>query len=102
MTNRKVGDVIFQGTDEEIAYSMTTTNWGSDPTDVVVKAYDISSASRVDVTATVLSGSASVTGDVITLPKLKALTAGTPYRIEVKFTSGGNIYEPYVVVIGEY
>jgi hypothetical protein len=87
-----------QGADEQIIYSLTTTAWGSTPTNVTVKAYDLTNASA-DVTATVLSGAASVTGDVITLPTLKSLTAGRIYQIEVLFTAGGSIFElPFVVV----
>jgi hypothetical protein len=87
-----------QGADEQIVYSLTTTNWGSSPTNVTVKAYDLTD-SNTDVTSTVLSGSASVSGDVITLPTLKSLTAGRIYQVEVLFTAGGSIFElPFVVV----
>lgn len=74
------------GEDEAITFTLTTTNWGSSPTSpsMVVKTSE-----GADVTATVTSGSASVSGDVITLPKISGLTAGTLYRVEVKFTTGG-------------
>lgn len=88
-----------QGVEESIAYSVTTTPWGSSPSSVVVKAYNITSGARTDVTSTVMpAGSASVVGDVITLPNLTALTADYVYRVEVKFTSGSNIYETYFIV----
>ena len=80
---------LYQGADEQIVYSLTTTNWGSSPTSVSVKAYDVSN-DYADVTATVLSGSASVSGDVITLPKVGSLTRGHVYRIEVQFTVAGS------------
>jgi len=84
-----------QGADESIGYKITTTVWGSTPTSVSAKAYDESSADR-DVTATVFpTNTPSVAGDVITLDALVSLTAHHTYRIEVKFTSGGNIYECY-------
>ena len=36
-----------------------------------------------------LYGSATVSGDTITLPKLSSLVRGNNYRVEVAFTSGG-------------
>lgn len=102
MTTRKVGSTLYQGNDEEIVYSLTTTAWGSTPTSVSVKAYEISTGARTDVSSTVLSGTASVNGDIITLPVLKSLTAGNVYRVEVKFTSGSNVYEPYFDILAEY
>jgi len=101
MTDRLVAK-LKQGTDESIVYSITTTLWGSSPTSVEVKAYDVTGGIRTDVSATVLSGSASTVGDVITLPAVTGLTAGKAYRIEVKFTSGGNTFEPYIEIEAEY
>ena len=91
---------IVQGIDEEIVYTLTTTPWGPTPIGVSVKAYDMSDP-WTDVTATVLSGSASVVGDIITLPILESLTEGKRYRIEVKFTAGGNIFEAWFEVGAE-
>jgi hypothetical protein len=92
--------LLHQGEDEQIAYQITTTPWGSSPTSVAVVAKDVS-ANYADVSATVLSGTASATGDVITLPLLKSLTRDHIYRIEVKFTCSGNVFECYVLVLGE-
>lgn len=92
-----------QGVDEKIAYKITTTPWAASPTSVVVKAYDITvDGVRTDATSTVLSGSASVNGDVITLPLLQALTYGKTYRVEVQFTVAGNLFETYFIVKAEY
>ncbi len=88
---------LEQSADEEIIYTLTTTPWGSSPTNVAVTAYDESR--RTLVTATVFpANSPSVNGDVITLSPLKSLVKGHIYRVEVKFSSGGNIYEPYFKV----
>ncbi len=90
---------LYQGEDESIAYSLTTTPWGSSPTSIVVTAFELDGT---DVSSTVLSGSASVTNDVITMPAIVSLTDGKVYRIEVKFTdSDGNIWEPYFYVNGQ-
>jgi len=91
---------IVQGVDEEVVYMLTTTPWGSAPIGVSVKAYDMSDP-WTDVSATVLSGSPSVSGDVITLPILKSLTEGKRYRIEIKFTAGGNVFEAWFEVGAE-
>jgi hypothetical protein len=86
-----------QTTDEQIVYSITTTNWGSDPSSVSVKAYNVSG--NADVTAAVFpTNSPSVADDVITLSPLKSLVKGNTYRIEIKFTSGDNIFECYFLV----
>ena len=99
---RKISNDIYQGKDESIAYEITTTSWGSDPTGVEVKAYEINDGVYTDVSATVLDGSpAAVSGDVITLPLLKSLTINKKYRIEVKFSSGGSVFEPWFYVICE-
>lgn len=92
---------LKQGVDEQIAYTLTTTPWGSTPTAVAVAAYDITDGTRTLVTSTVLSGSASVSGNVITTPVVKSLTAGYVYRIEIKFTSSGNIFEAYLILNAE-
>ena len=101
MTDRLIGK-YYQGDDEAIIYSVKTTSWGSNPTNVVVKAYEVTGGIRTDVTDTVLSGSASTVGDVITLPAVTGLTAGKGDRIEVKFESGGNTFEPYIEIQAEY
>jgi hypothetical protein len=47
------------------------------------------------------SGSASVVGNVINLPVMKAVTAKHVYRLEVKFTSAGNKVECWGYILGE-
>ncbi len=95
-----IEDVQKQGVDEEIVYTITTTPWGSSPTSPSAVVKDLSDDS--DVTSTVMpAGSASAAGDVITLPVLKALTYGSRYRVEVKFTVSGNILECWFEVRAE-
>jgi len=91
----------YQGKDESIPYSITTTPWGSSPASISVTAWDVSAGAYTDVTATVIPGSASAVGDVITLPNLLSLTQGHKYRIEVKFTCSGKIFECYFYVWAE-
>jgi hypothetical protein len=90
---------IYQGSDEIIAYTLTTTPWGSSPSSptVVIKSLpDLS-----DTSVTNLNGAPSVLGDVITTPAVKSLTAGTRYRLEIKFTISGNVFETYCIIIAE-
>ena len=97
-----VEGVQHQGVDEKIAYKITTTPWASTPVIVDVMAYDITDGDRTDVTLTLLTGAASVLGDVITTPIVQPLAVDKLYRIEVKFTSGGNTLEFFFVVKSEY
>ena len=93
---------IVQGEDEIITYDLTTTPWGSSPTNVTVKVYDITDGAETDVTTTIIpTGEASVSGDVITLPPLRAMTVGHRYRAEIKFTAGGNTLEAYCIIEAE-
>jgi hypothetical protein len=83
-----VEGVQTQGTDEKVTYSINTTNWGvTAPTSpsMVVKAM----STGTDVTATVTTGSMSVSGAVITLKPIFGLSVGEGYRVEVQFTGGG-------------
>ena len=89
---------IHQGEDEQIAYTLTTTPWGSDPSS---PALTIKDADGEDVTGDYTSGSASASGDVITMPTILDLVAGVQYRLEIKFTSGGNVLEAWAEMRGE-
>jgi hypothetical protein len=90
-----------QGVDEIIAYTLTTTPWGSSPSSVSVVVYDVTTGARTDVTSVVMpTNSPSATLDVITLSPLKLLTAEHIYRVEVKFTCSGNAFEAYCIVEG--
>ncbi len=98
MTSRQtIERGLVQGEDEQVIFSITTTPWGSDPASVTVVAKDVDD-DYADVSATVLFGSPSVSGDVITLPTLKSLTAGKQYRIEVKFTVSSNVLEAFFFI----
>lgn len=90
-----------QGVDEEISYQLTTTPWGSTPSSISVTVYNITSG-KTDVTSTVMpTNSPSPSGDVITLSKLKLLDAGNTYRVEIRFTCSGNVFETFAIVHGQ-
>ena len=94
---------LYQGADEQVNYSLTSTPWGSTPTSVVAKIYLIDSGTYTDYSTTCFGATTStVTGDVISLPTVQNIVSGNRYRMEVKFTdSGGNIWEPYVIIEGQ-
>lgn len=94
---------IKQGVDEIIAYTLTTTPWGSSPSSVAVVVKDVTKGETLtDVTNTVMpTNSPSVSGDVITLSPLKLLTVDHKYRVEVKFTCSGNVFEAFAHVLAE-
>ncbi|MEK6323614.1 MAG: hypothetical protein AABN33_18390 [Acidobacteriota bacterium] len=91
-----------QGVDEKVPYKITTTPWGTGPAAVSVVVKKLGASGTTDVTSTVMpSGAPSVAGDVITLPKLQSLAAGSSYRVEVKFDVGGSTLEAYFFVDAE-
>ena len=92
---------LWQGADEEIAYGLTTTNWGSSPSSPAVVLYSYSGGTYTDVSSTCLSGSASVSGDVITTPVVKSLEVDTKYRLEIKFTISSTVYETWAWINGQ-
>jgi len=93
-----------QGEGETIVYTLTTTKWGSDPTSPVPKVYTLlpnrtDQAIDADVTSTVMpSGSATVSGDIITWPAMTSLTMGRTYRFEMQFTISGNVFEAFAII----
>lgn len=89
---------LYQGEDETIAYVLTTTPWGSTPTSVSVV---LKNSAGTDVSSTNLSGAASVSGDNITTPAVISLTAGAQYRLEIKWTSSGNVFEAFAEIYAE-
>ena len=87
----------YQSDDENIVYTITTTNRVTSPSSPTAVVYDV--GTDTDVSSTVMpSGSHSVSGDIITLKGLTALTAGHTYRVEVKYTAGSSTYENYFIV----
>jgi hypothetical protein len=75
------------------------SNIASSPTSPTNAATDITDdESESDVSGTVLSGSASVAGDVITSQLVSSLTAGQDYRIAYTFTLSGNTLGAYFIL----
>ena len=79
-----------QGIDETIVYTVTTTPWGSLPTAPDAAAFERVNGKWLDRTAAIMTGVATKSGDVITLPPIAGLAEGHVYRIIVGFTIDDN------------
>lgn len=88
-----------QRPDERVAYQVTLDDTYPSPASPVCALYDLSDDS--DVTSTKLSGSPDITGQVFTSPLVIELVAGRSYRLEFQFVSGGNTFEPYLIIKGK-
>jgi len=95
------GSPFYQGEDEIIARGVTVpTTWGTATfSNIANKLYEDPEGDNTDVSATNLSGVSTASGQVITTQSVGSLTAGTDYRLEVKFdTSEGNTMEFYMII----
>lgn len=88
------------GRNEVVGFTHTTT-WGSSPSSVSNALYDITEGRLEDVSASKLTGSPSVAGNVITTSQVTGLEPGHVYRLELRFTVGGNTFEPFLIINGE-
>lgn len=91
-----------QRPDERVAYQVTLDSSYASPGTPVCALWDITDADTpVDVTSSKLSGSAGIVGQVFTSPLVISLVAGNKYRLEFQFVSGGNTFEPYLIINGK-
>lgn len=90
-----------QGANEQVAYAITTTPWGSSPSSATFKLYDITADAWEDVTTAKTSGSVGTSGNVITSPLVISLVAGRLYRGVFQFVASGNTFEAWVEILGE-
>ena len=93
-----------QGSNEQIAYKITVpTSWGTATLSSLTSVlYEDPDGANTDVSATKISGSTTASGQVITTGLVKLLTAGTKYRLEVKWTSSeSNVLEAYAIIFAQ-
>lgn len=95
-----VEGLLTQGVDERITYTIDSTPWGDDPTSPTAVIKDEQDSFN-DVTGTVATGSASANGNIISTPEIYNLSAGKIYRVEVKFSIGGNTLEAFFRIKAE-
>lgn len=80
----------------EITYSTDTVSYGGSPSGITVTATNLSTGK--DVSAYVLTGSASVSGDVITWPTIQDLVKGQQYAVDIAFVCNGQTYKDRLVI----
>ena len=99
-TDRKIVESeLYMGPAEQIAYTLTTTPWGSSPSSVACALYD---SAGDDVTSShQISGSASASGDTITSWVLGSIDANEAYKFVWTFTISSNIEVAWADVIGQ-
>lgn len=91
-----------QRPDERVAYQVTIDASYASPGTPVCALFDITDSSApTDVTSTKLSGSPGIVGQVFTSPLVIQLIAAHKYRLEFQFVSGGNTFEPYLIINGK-
>ncbi len=93
-----------QGADEKIAYVLTVpTSWGTATlTGLSSVLWEDPDGDNTDVSETKLSGSTTASGQVITTPLVRLLTAGKKYRLDVKFDpSESNTLGPYAIIFAQ-
>lgn len=107
VTREIVESPVPQGVDEIIAYKLNTAQWGGSastpPSSPAVVVYDVTDGDFTDVTNTVMSTNTPSVVDVfyIQLSVLELLTTKKKYRVEIKFTISGNVFEAFVFVNAE-
>lgn len=90
-TNRKFRESpIPQGADEEIAYILTTTPWGSSPTSPVVS---IMVKGGIHDSKLLSTSVCTVSDDTITTGRVKGLQSKATYELQIRFTINSNVFE---------
>jgi len=101
-TSLQLGHLRVQGAGETIIYVLDVSSRAISPTTPsVTKVVDLETGS--DVKATVMpTGTASVSGNNVTLPALKSLTVGRTYRVHFTYVKGSETFESTIVVRCNY
>ncbi len=85
---------------ESLTYSFDTADYGGTPTVSSVTAQNLTTGKTV--TSQILTGSASVSTDTITLPAIGSLIKHNLYAVDVAFTCNGQDYVRRLKVMVEY
>jgi hypothetical protein len=94
------GFTVRQRPLEAIVYSIATTEWGSSPSSVTMTLSDVTDPEPVDVSADCLSGTATVSGNVILLPAVKDLVKEHLYWLECEFDAEHEVLDDEGVSLG--
>ena len=100
MSSREIVESpVEQGEDEVVAYSITTTPWGSGTLSATsVTLWDVTERTWVDKSSTMLSGSVSSTSNTMTSKQVTGLVAGRTYRLEFLFDIDSNTFQAYMII----
>lgn len=82
---------------EQLPFTLDLSLWPNPPTNPTVEVIRLRDG--VDVTASVMPGSASVSANTVILPVLINLVVGTRYRVTVTYQAGAGVYKPYFDVV---
>ena len=86
------------GSRESVVYRLTTTPWGSNPTNPSLSVIQLSTGE--DVTDEVVAaGSIAIAGDVLTLPAIENLVPGRRYQVRVTFDTNGSGLEALAILV---
>ena len=95
MTRQVAESPVTQGPYEQIAYSFDWSAIGTPDSAGTVKIYD---KTGTDTSGTNLTGSASLTGNIVTTPIVKSLTARGKYKLVSSVTISSNTLTAYLEI----
>lgn len=87
---------VSQSPDASIVYVLDVSEAGDNPTAPAVVGRNLSTGQIV--TAQILTGSPSVSDNLITLPACADLIINQPYQLDMLFTISGSTFERYVKI----
>lgn len=89
---------IYQSKGEEIVYSINVpSTWTKTVNTASAKIYD---QTGTDLTSSLMTGAATVAGQVVSLPRVKSLTDGIKYTVRVSFTDASSqVFEAFFYVM---
>lgn len=91
---------FYMGRNEARAFSLDTTPDGGTPASPVNTLWDVTDGGETDVSGTKLSGSTTVSGNVITTKLISGLENGKLYLLEIKWTKGSEIKTALLLIHG--
>ena len=83
---------LIQGANEQVAYRLTTTPWGSNPTNPVCH---VMVEGGLHDSKLITTTTCTVVGDVITTGRVQNLLEKTNYKIRIRFNIGTDVFEAY-------
>lgn len=96
-------ETVYQGALERIPYTFDAALWNiTVPTGVTLTVWQVTPGGLTNVSATVVSGSASVSGSVITLPIIQSLVNNVSYLGRLQFANNSvGTYELLIPIVGQ-